>query len=173
MPHECLKHRSRIEKLRFDIPNVKPYLPVLKAISEADIIVIGPGSVYTSILPNLLVENVVDTLKKASAKKVYICNVMSQPGETNEYTVMDHINIIEEHIGINVIDTLIVNNRTLDDEQVQKYEKTNSAQILLDDQQRKELDKRGIKYIESDVIEIFKGYIRHDADKLAKMIIGL
>ncbi|HAN09934.1 MAG TPA: hypothetical protein DCP90_04890 [Clostridiales bacterium] len=173
IPHECLKHKARIEKLRFDIPNVKPYPPVLEAINEADIIIIGPGSIYTSILPNLLVENVVDALKHSKAQKVYVCNVMSQPGETNGYSVIDHLNVIEEHIGKGVIDTFIVNNKILDEEQVHKYEKTDAEQILLDAEQREKLDERGINYVEGNVIEFFKGYIRHDADKLSIMIMEL
>lgn len=173
IPHECLKHKSRIEKLRFDMPNVKPYPPVIDAINEADIVVIGPGSIYTSILPNLIVEGVTDALRNAKAKKVYVCNVMSQPGETHGYSVVEHLNVIEEHVGKNVIDTFIVNNTILDPEQVVKYAKTDSEQVLLDDIERKELKERNVNFIEGDVIEVFKGYIRHDADKLANMILKL
>ncbi|HCC07086.1 MAG TPA: hypothetical protein DEP72_02815 [Clostridiales bacterium] len=173
IPHECLKHKAKIEKLRFNIPNVKPYPPVLEAIIEADIIVIGPGSLYTSILPNLLVENVVDALRQSKAQKVYVCNVMSQPGETQGYTVIDHMNVIEEHIGKGVINTFIVNNKILNEEQVHKYENTDAEQILLDAEQREKLDERGINYVEGDVIEFFMGYIRHDADKLSMLVMNI
>ncbi len=173
IPHECLKQKTKIKKLRFDMPNVKPYLPVLDAIADAETIVIGPGSLYTSILPNLLVANVVDALKKSKARKVYVCNVMSQPGETVGFSVTEHLNVIEEHIGEGVIDTVIVNNTQLDEESLEKYERTDSEQILLIENEKEELMAKGINVVESDLIELYKGYIRHDADKLSNLIMKL
>jgi len=82
---------------------------VIEAIGEADVIVLGPGSLFTSIIPNLLVDGVCDAIKKSKALKIYVCNVMTQPGETDGYSVSDHIKALERHSFEGIVDYCIFN----------------------------------------------------------------
>lgn len=173
IPKEVQLQKTKIKRILLSSDNVKPYPPVLEVIKNADIVVIGPGSLFTSIIPNLLIKDVVKTLKQSKALKVYAANVMTQPGETLNYNVIDHINVLEKHIGKDIIDVVIANNKKLSKNILQDYSKAEATQILLDEKQREDLKARGIKYIESNVIEFYKGYIRHDADKLSNIIIDL
>ncbi len=101
---------GRIERVFLDPENVQALPEARQAILNANLIVIGPGSLYTSILPNLLVQGIVPALKAASATIVYICNIAQQPGETDEYTVAEHVEALEKHIGKGVLDVVMANN---------------------------------------------------------------
>ncbi len=104
------KAKGHIDSIALSPPDVKAYTESVTAILEADLVVIGPGSLYTSILPNLLVPGIADALRSTSARKVYICNVATQPGETENYTVADHVAALEHHIGLFMFDTVLANN---------------------------------------------------------------
>ena len=105
---------------------MKPLPETIKAIKNADIIVIGPGSLYTSILPNLLVEEIRKAIMQSKAKKVYICNLMTQAGETRNYTASDHVQALIDHIGVNLLDSILINNEEIP-ENVQKFIQTRNA----------------------------------------------
>ena len=94
---------------------------VLEAIAAADLILIGPGSLYTSIIPNLLVSGVADAIKKSRATCVYIANLMTQPGETKEFTLADHVHAIELHTGQKLLDWIVVNDRAIPDDIARRY----------------------------------------------------
>ncbi len=101
---------GRIEKIGLNPADVEAYAESLQAILEADIVVLGPGSLYTSILPNLLVQSIAEALRATHALKVYVCNVATQRGETDDYTVADHVMALEQHIGRGVFQAVLANN---------------------------------------------------------------
>ncbi len=114
--HRSKNDNSRINRVFFNQTNVKPLNEAIEAILEADIVVLGPGSLYTSIIPNLLVDGVCDALGKTRGVIVYVCNVMTQPGETQGYKLSDHIKAIEKHSQRGLIDYCIVNTSTIPEE---------------------------------------------------------
>ena len=97
IPKECKKDKTSIDRVYLDPTDAKPLDEVINSIENADIIIMGPGSLYTSIIPNLLVEGVVEAIEKSNAPKVYISNIMTQPGETDNHNVLDHVNAIVKH----------------------------------------------------------------------------
>ena len=173
IPEEVKKYKTSIEKVYLDEQNVKPLDEVITSIENADIIIMGPGSLYTSIIPNLLVDGVVDAIKKSKAPKVYICNIMTQPGETDNYNVLEHVNAIVRHTNNNIIDYIISNNEVLGKELLKKYQNDGANQVLLDDEQRNKLRVMDIKCIEENLIEIKNNYIRHDANHISDIVINL
>ena len=170
IPREVRKQRSTIEEVYLEPKDAKPLNDVITSIYEADFVIMGPGSLYTSIIPNLLVEGVVDAIRESKAKKIYIPNVMTQPGETDQYDVLDHIMAINKHTKESFIDYIMVNNEVIPDSVFEKYKKDGANQVLLDKNQRIALKKMGIKIIEGDLIEIKDDYIRHHAESLCNMI---
>jgi uncharacterized cofD-like protein len=101
--------RAGINRVFLDPPSAEAYLPAVTAILEADLVVLGPGSLYTSVIPNMLVEGIAHALRHTPAEKVYVCNVATQPGETDDYEVVDHVRGIHRHLGDLPIDRIIVN----------------------------------------------------------------
>ncbi|MDR0880398.1 MAG: YvcK family protein [Clostridioides sp.] len=168
------RHRgTSIDMVRLDPPNVKPLGDVLNAIYDADVVVIGPGSLYTSVIPNLLIEGVADAIIETNAPKIYISNIMTQPGETGGYDVVDHIEAIEKHIGENYIDCVITNNEILPVEVLEHYQEKGAEQVFLDKKQADKLDKMGIKHIEKNMVDIKNNYIRHDAKYISNIIVEI
>lgn len=162
-------HPGRIKRVYLDKNNVKPLESALSAIDEASVIVLGPGSLYTSIIPNLLVDHVVERIVKSDAIKIYVANIMTQPGETEGYTVSDHINAIYQHAGCDgFIDYCIVNTGRVPDEIYRRYLNDGASMVRLD---ANKVKKMGIKTVERDLIQINKGYVRHDPVKLARAVI--
>lgn len=173
IPKEVKKQKSKIEEVYLEPRDAKPLNDVIKSIYEADYVIIGPGSLYTSIIPNLLVEGVVEAIKKSNAIKIYISNVMTQPGETDGYDVLDHIEAINKHTKENLIDYIIANNEIIPDNQFEKYKKDGANQVLLDKDQRMALKSMGIKIVERNLIEVKNDYIRHHADSICEVINNL
>ena len=147
---------------------VKPNEDVLKAIEEADYIIMGPGSLYTSIIPNLVISKVSEKIRESNAKKIYVCNVMTQHGETDNYTVSDHIVAINKHVEENIFDLVIANSREFDDSILSKYHKEKQEPVKIDQEKIQEL---GIKLIKNnDVGIVDNNTIRHNADKVSELI---
>ena len=143
----------------------------LKALEEADLIIFGIGSLYTSIIPNLLLKGIKESLKKSKAKKIYICNAMQQPGETDGYTVSDHIKAINDNIGEGVIDSVIVDPRDIPQDILVRYKNMNSDKVELD---REKIKEYNVNLIERDILEIDpKGMVRHHPYKLSAIIYSL
>lgn len=162
-------HPGRIKRVYLDKNNVKPLDSALKAIDEASVIVLGPGSLYTSIIPNLLVDDVAERIANSRAIKIYVANIMTQPGETEGYTVSDHISAIYRHAGCDgFIDYCIVNTGKVPDEIYRRYVSDGASMVKLDTSRIK---KMGIKIIEQDLLQINRGYVRHDPIKLAKAVL--
>lgn len=158
---------SKITSVSLVPENVRPTPGVIDSISNADIIILGPGSLYTSIIPNLLVKGVADAIKKSKAPVIYVCNIMTQPGETEEYMAIDHINAITKHAGSNIIDYCIVNSGTIDGRMKAKYALDNSSQVLACE---KRIGEQGIKLISDDIFEITNDTVRHSSSKLTRII---
>lgn len=141
----------------------------IKAIEEAQIIILGPGSLYTSIIPNLLVKEITEAIAASGAVKIYVCNIMTQYGETDGYTAYDHINAIIKHSQPKVLDYCIVNNAPLPADLVERYKEEKSSPIVVDTRKIRAL---GYRIIEDEIITT-QDYIRHNPVKLAKIILGL
>ncbi len=101
---------GRVHRIWLEPNDAPAYPPVLKAILNAELVVVGPGSLYTSLLPNLLVQDLLGAIHASRAVKIYVCNMVTQNGETDTFSVYDHVRAMEEHIGDNVFDVLLCNN---------------------------------------------------------------
>ena len=147
---------------------VKANEDVLKAIENADYIVMGPGSLYTSIIPNLVISQVSEKIRESAAKKIYISNVMTQHGETDNFKVSDHIEAINKHVGENIFDIVIANSRVFDEDVLARYRKEKQEAVEIDYEKIAEL---GIKLIENyDVGIVENNTIRHNAEKVSELI---
>ena len=167
IPDEVVNQKTKIKKLKINPEKARPLIDALFAIKDADAIVMGPGSLYTSIIPNLLVEDIVDAIEKSDAIKIYISNVMTQPGETDDFSVSDHIKTLIKYSGKNNIDYVIANNGTIPEEIKERYLNKGSKLVELDYDNIKDLN---VEVIETDLIKIAKGYVKHDSDHLAQIL---
>jgi uncharacterized cofD-like protein len=145
----------------------------IQAIKEADIIVMGPGSLYSSIVVNFLVGGIGEAVIGAKGIKALICNVMTQPGETDFCTVYDHVMKVNEYIGKEVIDYVLVNNQPVSEAIMDRYTKDGASQLMMQDKDRKKMSDKGIHAIESSFIEVRTGFVRHDAQRIANVILKL
>lgn len=142
---------------------------VLKALQEAEIIIMGPGSLYTSIIPNLLVRHMSETIRCASAEKIYIANIMTQPGETSGLSLEEHIEVLIQYLGEDVLDTVIVNNEKVTKEQMKEYEEEGAKLLAVDTSHPV---WKHLKRIEVPLIKVHEKqkFIRHDPKRLAECI---
>ncbi|NHN32571.1 gluconeogenesis factor YvcK family protein [Paenibacillus agricola] len=158
-----------IKRVFIEPADVLPLPEAIEALEQADAIVIGPGSLYTSILPNLLVPEIARTIVGSKALKIFICNVMTQPGETDGYSVSDHIKALHDHVEQDLFDYVIVNNGEIPPQVQSRYAEKGAKVVHLD------LDKvsqQGYKII-ADHLVLFRTYLRHDAEKLSQHIYQL
>ena len=163
---EISKTKVPIQKIRLEPEDCKPLPEAIIAINEADLIILGPGSLYTSIIPNLLVSEVAAAIKSSTALKIYICNAMTQPGETDAHTASDHVRAILLHGGKGLMDLALVNTDPIPAEILERYAEEGAEPVVVD------LDKirsMGITPIEAEII-VKSNLIRHDADKLAQIL---
>ena len=168
IPEAVIEQGSKIKELKIIPEEADALGEALAAIENADAIILGPGSLYTSILPNLLVKDIAKAIEFNSCPKIYICNVMTQPGETTNFTVSDHIAEIIKYCGNNVIDTVIANVEEISDILVTRYNEKNSQVVKLD---REKVEGLGIKIVEGNLVKVKYNYIRHDANALSELII--
>lgn len=141
---------------------------VLTAIKESDLIIFSMGSLYTSLIPHLICKDIQKAISAAKAKKIYICNAMTQPGETDGFGVSDHIKVIEEYIGKNSVDAVIASNTIIDEKIINKYKtKEQKDQVKID---YTKINKLGTELIESDLFTTEDGTIKHDSMKLSSII---
>ncbi|MCK8824848.1 gluconeogenesis factor YvcK family protein [Fuchsiella alkaliacetigena] len=142
---------------------------VTEAISEADAVILGPGSLYTSVIPNLLVTELATAVKETSALKIYSCNIMTQPGETVGYSVADHVQALYDHAGSEIVDYVLVNNEEIPTELLAKYEEEGAAPVEVDSQRLKDLK---INVVQAPLLNK-DDLVRHNPQKLAKVIMEL
>jgi uncharacterized cofD-like protein len=180
---KIVRARARVNRLWLSPDNCQPLPETLEAIEQADLITIGPGSLYTSIIPNLLVNGIVDCLSNSAALKVYICNIMTQPGETDGFSVADHIRVLNEYSRSLNIDYVVVNSAPISRELRQKYLTEGAVQVKLTKKGWLS-DSVGIKSRAGQIIpsrpNIITGdllnqnnVVRHDPDKLANLLIQI
>lgn len=173
IPIKVKEFESGIEQVFIKPENAKPLEESIIAIGDADVIILGPGSLYTSVIPNLLVGDIAEALRKTSAIKVYVANVMTQPGETDEYGVWAHVEAINKHLKNGVIDYVFVNNEEIPLEVLEKYAVDGAKPVRLTEEDEKLLDNNGIKIRVGPFVDVKKKYIRHNAPKLSEHIIKL
>lgn len=154
----------------FLTPEECPAVPeALDALAQADLILLGPGSLFTSVLPNLLVRKIADAVRRASAPKCYICNCMTQPGETTGFTASQHLRALYNHIGSGWVDYCLVNTQRISPATREKYALEGSLPVIVDVD---ELEKLDINLITADLLEETE-LVRHDPQKLARVVIRL
>lgn len=171
IPKMAMKAGSEIEQVFIKPPDAKPLPEAIMAIQNSELILLGPGSLYTSVIPNLLVKEISEALKASTAVRIYIANVMTQPGETHGYGVWQHVKAIIDHAGEGLIDYVMVNNESIPQEALEKYVKDGAKPVLIGEEDEELLRKHHIKIIQAPFVDVKKNYIRHDADKLCKMAI--
>jgi uncharacterized cofD-like protein len=165
-----ISHRGKIiDKIYLESPSVLPLPETLRAIKEAEAIILGPGSLYTSIICNLLVKNIPEAIIESKAKKIYICNIMTQPGETDYYSASQHLKEVNKYLGLNSIDYIIVNSEEIDNKLKEKYSKESAYQVVIDES---EILNMGVKLISKDLC-CKQNLARHNSDKLAKAIMNV
>lgn len=160
---------GRVKRLYTDPAHCTALEDVIAAIKEADIIIMGPGSLYTSVIPNLLVEEIAREVAASNARKIYVCNIMSQPGETDNYTVSDHINALMKHANSRkILDTVLVND-FIPTNLASKYQMAGSYPVKVDVDNIKKL---GVKICSKKLIEDSKeGFVRHSSNRVARAIL--
>ena len=160
---------KRIKRVHIFPRQVEAVPSTLKAIREAEVIVLGPGSLYTSVIPNLLVEDIAREIRESSAIKIYICNVMTQPGETDDYTASMHVRALIEHGGNGIVDYVLVNNKPISQEMQEHYAREGQYPVLVDENAIADL---GVKCFKADIIDDSK-MIHHDSLKLAHQVMEI
>ncbi|WP_312280236.1 YvcK family protein [Oscillibacter sp.] len=167
----CKKEQDcRIRRVRL-LPEKPPALPeAVEAILQADMVVLGPGSLYTSIIPNLLVDGIVDAVRKADGLKVYVCNVMTQEGETEGYTAADHIAALFKHSAPGLFDLCLTNASPIPRSVAQRYEQEGAEPICRDKERCAAL---GVELVNRPVATVEDGFVRHDPASLARELILL
>lgn len=161
---------SKISRIFINPTNCKVAPGVLEAIQEADAIVIGPGSLYTNVIPNLLVKGVAKAIRESKAFKIYVSNIMTEPGQTDNYTLSDHIKAIHEHAGKGVIEYCIYDTGELIPEYIRKYNMQGQDLVEIDSSKAK---AEGIYLMQRDISYVTGEYIRHNPDAIAASIIQL
>ena len=141
---------------------------VLESIKQADLIILSMGSLYTSILPHLLCTDVVDEINKSKAKVMYLCNAMTQPGETDNFGVSDHIQVLESYLGKDTINVVIASNTKVNPKILEKYSTEEQKDEVIIDYEN--LEKMNLELIEDDLLTIIDGTIRHNSLKLSSII---
>jgi uncharacterized cofD-like protein len=166
-PHTASRH-ARITHLGIEPADAEPTADALAALAAADLIIVGPGSLYTSVLPNLVIGKLAEALRNAKALRVYICNVMTQPNETDDYAAEDHLQAIIEHAGL-VVDVMVINGRRPSDAIVRNYAAMNQVPVPFDLDAIRAL---GVTPFFGDIIA--EGdYVRHDHAALAQTVFQL
>ncbi len=160
--------KGRIKRIYTDPINCKALDDVIVSIEEAELIILGPGSLYTSVIPNLLIKDIAKAISRSKAKKIYICNIMTQPGETDDFSVSDHIKTILEHAKEpNIIDAVLVNDN-LPSELVDEYKKADSHPVVLD---LENIKKLGVKVVTRKLTEDNTlNLVRHSPSRLSRAI---
>lgn len=161
--------KNRIVRVMVNPEKPKPVDGVIKAIEKADIIVLGPGSLYTSIIPNLLVDGVVEAIHKSKAVKIYVSNIMSQQGETECYTVNDHLTAIEQHSYEGIADIVIANNAMIPESLKIQYASEHAHEVEIDSLK---ILKRS-KLVQGNLLLVRNDRIRHNFSRLARTIMRL
>jgi uncharacterized cofD-like protein len=156
-----------IQKIALSSRHVRPLPEAVDAIKHANLILLGPGSLYTSILPNLLIPEIAEAIARSKAPRVYIANLMTQPGETAGYAVADHLRAIKHHIPRRLIDWVVANRQPVSPDVARKYRAEGAEPVMVD---LRELKKLGFRVILDHLLEEH-GVIRHNSQRLARLLV--
>lgn len=159
---------GKIKRLFTEPAECRALPEAIEAIRNAELIILGPGSLYTSVTPNLLIKEIAKEIENSKAKKIYVCNIMTQPGETDDYKVSDHLKALIKHSGVNkLVDAVLVNDY-LPDNLADKYQKSKSYPVKLD---ASEVKKLGIKiFAKKLILDSKEGLVRHSSHRVARAI---
>lgn len=164
---EITQADTKIEKIFYkNEPKVLP--EVVEAVNQADLIIFSMGSLYTSILPNIICKDVKKALDKSTAPIMYLCNIVTQPGETDDFTVGDHVKLLNRYLGKKKVNVVIANNEKIEEEMAKRYESEEQKDPVLIDYE--ELEKIGVELIEEDLIDIDNNTLKHDSLILSSLI---
>jgi len=161
------KSKKKIRRLSLRPRRVRPLPEVLDAINQADLILIGPGSLYTSILPNLLVSGVAEAIEKSSATRVLVANLMTQPGETQGYSLADHVRVIYSHTRRKLFDWVVASNQRISPEVALRYSRRGAEPVRVDIQ---DLQRIGVRCLLDNLLEEH-GVVRHNAARISQLLI--
>ena len=164
------KVKRPIQRVRLKPEGSPPTQEALEAIRQAQIIVYGPGSLYTSIIPNLLVKEICEAITASDAVKVYVCNIMTQPGETDGFTASEHLKVLLDHTHPKIVDYCLVNIGSISQELRERYKLDGSYPVIADTHKIRNM---GYRIIQENIVGVFNNYIRHDPIKLSSIILGL
>ena len=164
------KKKAKIEKIWLEPSDVKAPEEAIRKLKNADLIILGPGSLYTSIIPNLLVEDIKRAILDSNAYKVYICNVMTQYGETDGFKASDHIKALQDVVGEKFIDAVILNTAMPEHAILERYMQENSEPVVAD---VGDIARMGIKVIARDLLNGSENLARHNPNKLARIILEI
>ncbi len=172
IPEVASRQQSKIEKIWSDPADAKSGEYVVEKILDADIITLGPGSLYTSIIPPLLIGNIVDAVNRSNAKIFYISNLMTQRGETDGFGAYEHVEALLRHTKLERIDCVLANTEPIDASYTQKYKEKNSVQSHLTGEGAEKIKAMGCELVTGNFASTRMGYIVHDAPEIADAIIG-
>lgn len=159
----------KIKRIRIRPEDAKPLDEALEALEKADAIILGPGSLYTSVIPNLLVKDMVKSISGSKAKKIYVVNVMTQPGETTAYSAYDHVSAIIEHSCVGILEYVVVNTGKVPEELLYRYRADGAGPVICDSEK---IRKIGYNVVEADILN-YTDVVRHSPGKLAKVIMDI
>lgn len=159
---------ARIQRVGMEPPDATPLAEAVQAIMEADMVVLGPGSLYTSVIPNLLVRPIQEAIRRTRAVRVYVANVMTQPGETSRYTVRDHLDALERQVGRGLVDVVLINNQPVDEEILERYRREGAEPVLAQG-----MDAGSWPELVAAPLIAIDGVVRHDPEKLARALLKL
>lgn len=160
-----------IKRVFYDPPKIEPLPEAVRAIKRAEMIVVAPGSLYTSIIPNLIAPEIKQAILKAKAKKYYICNIMTQYGETEGYKASDHIKALHDHVGDQFIDEIVVHGEAIAPNIKEGYAKEKAEPVTCDEESLMDL---GVQILKDDIASLHEdGTLKHDEQKIAKLLYNL
>jgi uncharacterized cofD-like protein len=159
--------KAPIRKLQLNPRRVRAFPEAVEAIRHADLILLGPGSLYTSILPNLLMPEISNAILRSKAPRVYIANLMTQPGETAGYSLSEHLNAIQRHVPGRIVDFVVANRKSVSPDVARRYKKQGAERVVVD---LPVLNKQRVRVILDSLLEEH-GVIRHDSKRLARLLV--
>jgi uncharacterized cofD-like protein len=167
------KSGSKIDRVGLNPSDPPPAPGVLQALLEADAIVLGPGSLYTSVVPNLLVDGVAEAIAASKATKIYVCNLMTQPGETIGFSAVDHLRVLESYLPPGALDVCVLNTQTIGNGLAQRYSSSGSKFIVFDSETEEEIRRAGVIAAAAPLLKGAEVKVRHDSLTLARLVVSL
>ena len=162
--------RGKVARVWMEPDNPPPSCGVLQTLASADAIILGPGSFYTSIIPNLLVAGVAEAVRNSPALKIFVCNLVTQPGETGGFTAADHLRVLEPYLGTGVVDVCVLNSQPIKRTVEERYIESGSEPVSWNEE---EMIQMGVATAVADLLEESRTKVRHDPIRLARLIVSL